>query len=180
MRTRPWPSRQVRDRTGDTIAASAGGIGARGATPVGGLGMRGDVSFCAADRVVARQSVVAMASIARTPEPVRSVCVRKRWSPVHRRGLGAESTGAESDSDWGFDAGRMVYLTMTSSIGCGGVVGHPSRAAPSSRWRIMARPKEAVRSVLYSDKFHEKCRPNPFAGQVLSRTCADFGNVHRI
>jgi hypothetical protein len=57
----------------------AGGIGARGVTPAGGLGMRGDASFCAADRVVARQNVVAMASIARTPKPARSGCVRKRW-----------------------------------------------------------------------------------------------------
>ena len=169
---------------GATLGATfgeAGGIGARGVTPAGGLGMRGDASFCAADSVVARQSVVAMASIARTPEPVRSVCVRKRWSPVHRRGLGAESMGAESDSDSRFDSGRMEYLTLTSSIRCGGVVGCHTRAAPSSRWRILARPKEAARSVLYSDKFREKCRPNPFAVLWVSpRTCADFGNVHRI
>jgi hypothetical protein len=67
---------------GATLGATfgeAGGIGARGVTPAGGLGMRGDASFCAADSVVARQNVVAMASIARTPKPARSGCVRKRW-----------------------------------------------------------------------------------------------------
>ncbi|MFM1869133.1 MAG: hypothetical protein RL591_2541, partial [Planctomycetota bacterium] len=168
---------------GATLGApfgTAGDIGARGVTPAGELGMRGEPSFCAADSVVARQSVVAIASIARTPEPARSVCVSERSSPIPQRGLGAESMGAESDSDSGFDAGRMEYLAMTSSVGSVEMVGRPTRAAPSSRWRIVARLKEATRSVPYSDKFTENPRPNPFRSWVGPHDRSDFGNVHRI
>ena len=70
--------------------------------------------------------------------------------------------GFDSGFDLGFDLGRMEYLSLTSSIGSAGMVGCPTRATPSSRSRILARPKEAARSVPYSDKFCENLRPNSF------------------